>query len=119
MIPLTDQEKEAYDKEKVCFSCKGKFCYDKTNKKEYKLMCKFGDHCHFTSKYRGAARSKCNLKYKVLKFIPVAFHNGSNYKNNFIIKQLSKGFNGYFSCVGENTEKYTSFSTTINKKVII
>ena len=34
MIPLTDQEKEAYDQEKVCFLCKGKFRYDKTNKKE-------------------------------------------------------------------------------------
>ena len=82
-------------------------------------MSKVRDHCHFTSKYRGAAHSKCNLKYKVIKFIPVAFHNGSNYNNNFIIKQLAKGFNGYFSRVGENTEKYTSFSTTIYKKVII
>ena len=93
MIPLTDQEKEAYDKEKVCFLCKCEFCYNKTNKKEYKLMCKVRDHCHFTGKYRGAAHSKCNLKYKVPKFIPVAFHNGSNYDNHFIIKQLAKDFN--------------------------
>ena len=118
MIPLTDQEKEAYDKEKVCFLCKGEFCYDKTNKKEYKLMCKVRDHCHFTGKYRGAAHSKCNLKYKVPKFIPAVFHNRSNYDNHFIIKQLAKDFNGYFSCIGENTEKYISFSITIYKKVI-
>ena len=116
MIPLTDQEKETYDKEKVCFLCKGKFCYDKTNKNEYKLLCKVRDHCHFTGKYRGAAYSKCNLKYKVPKFIPVAFHNGSNYDNQFIIKQLDKDFNGYFSCIGENTEKYISFFITIYKK---
>ena len=119
MIPLTDQEKEAYDKEKVCFLCKGKFCYDKTNKIEYKLLRKVRDHYHFTGKYHGAAHSKCSLKYKVLKFIPVAFHNGSNYDNHFIIKQLAKDFNGYFSCIGENTEKYISFSITIYKKVII
>ena len=116
MIPLTDQEKEAYDKEKVCFLCKGKFCYDKTNKKEYKLMCKVSDRCHFTGKYRGAAHRKCNLKYKAPKFIPVAFNKGSNYNNHFIIKQLAKDFNGYFSCVGENTKKYISCSITIFKK---
>ena len=87
MIPLTDQEKETYDKQKVCLLCKGKFCSDKINKREYKLMRKVRDHCHFTGKYRGAAHTKCNLKYKAPKFIPFAFHNGSNYDNHFIIKQ--------------------------------
>ena len=79
-------------------------------------MCKVRDHCHFTSKYCGAAHSKCNLKYKVPKFIPVAFHNGSNCDNHFIIKQLATEFNGYFSCIGENTGKYISFSITMFKK---
>ena len=50
------------------------------------------------------------------KCFPVAFHNGSNYDNHFIIKQLAKDFNGYVSCTGENTEKYISFSITIYKK---
>ena len=44
------------------------------------------------------------------------FQNGSNYGNHFIIKQLAKDFNGYFSCIGENTEKYISFSITIYKR---
>ena len=44
------------------------------------------DHCHFSGKYRGAAHIKCNLKYKVSKFIPVLFHNGSTYDNHFVIK---------------------------------
>ena len=105
-------------KKKFVFLSKGKFCYDKTNRKEYRLMCKAADHCHFTGKYRGAAHGKCNLQYKVLKFIPVAFHNGPNPDNQLIIKQLATDFNGYFSCIGENTEKYISFSITIYKKVI-
>ena len=79
-------------------------------------MCKVRDHCHFTDKYRGAAHSKYNLQYKVPKFIPVAFHNGPNHENQFIIKQLAKDFNGYFSCIGENTEKYISFSITMFEK---
>ena len=28
-------------------------------------------HCYFTSKYRGAAHSKCNLKHNIPKNIPV------------------------------------------------
>ena len=74
---------------------------NKTNKKEYKLFCKVRDLCHFTGKYRGAAHSKCNLKYKVPRFAPVLFHNGSKYDNHFIIKQLAKDFKVYFNCIGE------------------
>ena len=43
-------------------------------------------------------------------------HNGSNYGFHLIIKQLAKDFNGLFSCLGENTEKYITFSISIFKK---
>ena len=33
-----------------------------------------------------------------------------------MIRQLAKDFNGYFSCIGENTEKYISFFITIIKE---
>ena len=49
---------------------------------------KVRDHCHYTSKYRGAAYSICNLKFNALNEIPAAFHNGSNYGYHFIIKEL-------------------------------
>ena len=48
-------------------------------------------HCHYTGKYRGVARSICNLKYKTPKEIPVMFHNGSIYDYHFIIKKLARG----------------------------
>ena len=114
MIP--DDEKVLHEKQKICFICEKEFCKDKTNKKVYKLMHQVRDHCHFTGKYRGAAHSICNLQYKVPNTIPVVFHNGSKYDNHFIITQLAKDFDGYFSCIGENTEKYISFSTTVNKE---
>ena len=38
---------------------------------------KVRDYCHFTGKYRGAARSICNLKFNVPNEIPVVFHNAS------------------------------------------
>ena len=47
---------------------------------------KVRDHCHYTGKYRGMARSICNLKFSVPYEIPVIVHGGSNYDHQFIIK---------------------------------
>ena len=68
-------------------------------------------------KYRGAAHDICNLIYKIPKGIPVVFHNGSAYDYHFIIKELAEEFEGEFECLGENTEKYISFSVPIKKKI--
>ena len=46
------------------------------------------------------------------------FHNGSACDYHFIIKYLARKFYGHFECLGENTEKYITFSVPI-KKVII
>ena len=64
-------------------------------------------------KYRGAAHSECNLKYSVQKIIPVLSHNGSNYDYHFIIRELAKEFKGKIECLGENMEKYISFSVPL------
>ena len=49
--------------------------------------------------------------------IPVVFHNGLNYNYHFIVKELSKAFEGQFERLGENTEKYKTFSDLIEKEV--
>ena len=41
------------------------------------------------------------------------FHNGFIYDYHFIIKELVKEF----ECLGENTEKYITFSVPIKKKI--
>ena len=110
MIPLTNEEIESYENQEICHICEKGFCTDKDNKKEFKLKRKVRDHCHYTGRYRGAAHSICNLRYKISKEIPVVFHNGSTYDYHFIIKQLAREFKGYFHCLGENTEKYITFS---------
>ena len=79
-------------------------------------MQKVRDHCRYTGKYRGAAHSNCNLNYKITKKIPLVFHNGSTYGYHFIIKQLAREFKGYFECLGDNTEKYITFSVPIKKE---
>ena len=69
--------------------------------------------------FRGAAHSICNLRYKVPKEIPVVIHNGWTYEHHFIIKQLAEKFKVQFECLGENAEKYITFSVSIKKELII
>ena len=52
----------------------------------------------------------CNLSYKSSKEIPVIFHNGSNCEYHLAEKLKQK-----FERLGENTEKYIAFCTTIQK----
>ena len=111
MIPLTIEEKIYHNKQKICYICKKEF--NNNDKKNYKVR----EHCHYTGKYRGAAHNICNLRYKVPKEIPIVFHNSSTYDYHFIIKELVKEFNGNFECLGENTEKYITFSVPIKKKI--
>ena len=102
IIPLTTEEKINYNDQKVCYICKKEF--DTIDKKNYKVTT------------RGVAHNICNLRYKVPKEIPVVFHNGSTYDYHFIIKELVKEFEGNFDCLGENTEKYITFSVPLKKK---
>ena len=120
MIPLTKKEEENYNNQKVCYICKKEFNNNDTaesssleRKKNYKVR----DHWHYTGKYRGAVHNICNLRYKVPKEILIVFHNGSTYDYDFIIKELVKEFEGNFECLGENTEKYITFSVTLKKKI--
>ena len=106
VIPLTKEEEDNYNEENTCYICKKDFNNDKVRY-----------HCHFTGKYRGAAHKTCNLRYKIPKNIPVIFHNWSTYDYHFIIKELACEFEGNFECLGENTEKYITFSVPIKKNI--
>ena len=85
------------------------------NDKNYKNKRKVIDHCHYTGKFRGAAHNKCNINYKVPKDIPVIVHNTS-YDTHFMINQLAEKFKDELDCIGENIEKYITFSVPIRKK---
>ena len=106
ITPLTKDEENSYDKKNTCHICMKDFDNDKVK-----------DYCYFTGKYRGAAHSKCNLKHKIQKNIPVIFQNGSTYDYHFIIRELASEFHGNFECLGENTEKYITFSVPIKKRI--
>ena len=105
MMPLTDNEYKYYEEEEKCHMCQKEFCYDKNKKMKFKLYRKVIDHCHYTG---GAAYSICDLNYKVPQELPVKIH--------FTIKELAEEFKCKFECLGENTEKYVSFSVPIKKE---
>ena len=116
MIPLTDNENKYYEEQKECYICQKEFCYDKNEKKKFKIYQKVRDHCYYTGKRRGAAHSIGNLICKVPQEIPVKTHNGSTYDYHFIIKEFAEEFKGQFKCLGENTKKYITFSVPIKKE---
>ena len=107
---LTKEQQESYENAKICYICKENF---ETKYVKVKTYCKVRDHCHYTGEYRGAAHSICNLNYCVPTKIPIIFHNGSNYDYHFIIKELAEEFKKQFTCLGEYTKKYITFTVPI------
>ena len=77
---------------------------------------KVRDRCHYTGEYRGAVHRICNVKYSAPKEIPITLHNGSDYDYHFIIRELAEEFEKQITCLGENTEKYITFTVPIEKE---
>ena len=106
MIPLTYKENKSYEKQKVCYICQKGFSTDNINGVAFsgaalnRKYHKVRNHCHYTGKFRGAAHSICNLRYKK--------------HQNKSIGKLAKAFNGQLECLGENTDKYITFSVPIS-----
>ena len=98
--------------EDKCFICEKPFFEDAKNN-----YIKVRDHCHYTGKYRDTAYKICNIMYNTSREIPVIFPNGSCYDYHFIIKGLAKEFEGDFECLGENKEKYITFSVPVKKRI--
>ena len=107
IIAPTKKERKAHRGQKICYICKRVFSSD--DDKYYKIK----DHRYYTGRYLGVADVVCSKKCKIPKEIPVVFHNGYAYDYHFIIKELAKQFKGKFECLGENIEKYITFSVPI------
>ena len=68
----------------MCYTHKEKFEDKYAKDKKYR---KVRNRRLYTGGYRNAEHSICKLKYSVPEEILIAFHNGSNYNYNFIIKE--------------------------------
>ena len=82
-----------------------------------KKYCKVRDNCHSTAEDWGAGHSMCNLKYDVPKSVPTDSQDGSNYDYHFIIKEFVEKLKDQFTCLGENIEKYITFTVPIENEV--
>ena len=113
MLPLTKEELKSHQDSKVCYIFRKRFSKKLFDDNNYQ---KVRDHCQYTGKYRGTAHRLFNLKLNVPNEIPVFFHNCSDYDYHCIIKELANKSEGKFECLGENTEKYKTFSVPIVKE---
>ena len=50
MVPLTHEENNFYNGQKICYICKEQFCIDKSDKNSINKR-KAKDHCHYTGKF--------------------------------------------------------------------
>ena len=102
MKPLTREEWREFNGARKCHICfKG---FEQNNPK-------VRDHCHYTGSYRGPAYRNCNLRYKIPSYIPIVFHNLSEYDAHLFIRELGKKFDiGKIGVIAENKEKYISFT---------
>ena len=87
-----------------------KFCTDEDDE-NCKNRKRVKDHCHYTRKFKGAAHSICNLRYKVPDNIPIIIHKAS-YDTHCIINQLAKEFKGDLDCIGTKMEEIYHFFCT-------
>ena len=116
IITLTHEENNIYNEQEICYICKEIFCTDKDDK-NYINKKKVKGHCHYTGEFRRAVHSICNSNSSVQKENPVIIHNAS-YDTHFIINQLAIELKGELNCIGDNIEKYITFSVPIKKEVI-
>ena len=104
MKPLTREQWRKYDRATTChISLEG-----------FKDDIKVRDHCHYTGKYRGPTHRNCDLRYRIPHYIPIVFHNLSEYGVHLFVRELGKKFNtGKIGVIAENKEKYISFNIDV------
>ena len=105
---MTSEENESFERSNICWICGKLIDFDQ----------KVRDHCHITSKYRGAAHWSCNINLKISKKVPVIFHNLRGCDSNLIFKELSK-FNCKLSVIPNGLDKYMSFTLNNNIDLLI
>ena len=66
------------------------------------------DHCHVTSKFRGAAHRNCNINFQITKKVPVIFRNLRGYDSHLIFNELDKS-DVKINVIPNELEKYVAF----------
>ena len=105
-LKITIEDENNYQNSQDCWICNEKINEDKDKVRE---------HCHVTGKYRGAAHSKCNLKLKIPRKIPIIFHNLEGYDGHLIFRELNNFKNIDIQVIPKTNERYMSI--TVNRNI--
>ena len=105
-LVMTEEEEHLFRQSNSCWICKKLIDNDDE---------KVRDHCHITSKFRGAAHWDCNINFQLTKKVPVIFHNLKGYDSHLIFSVLHK-FNLKINVIPNGLEKYMTFF--LNKNLI-
>ena len=111
MILLTN-ESHRKDKKYVIFPGKNL----KKNKLMMKNILKLEVIVIITCEKRFVAHGICNSRQSAPKEIVATFHLGPNYNYNFFITNLAEEFERESNFLGENKEKYKTFSVLMKKR---
>ena len=103
---MSEEEEHLFQQSNSCWICKKLIDND-----EEKLR----DHCHVTSKFRGAAHWNCNIDLQLTKNVPEIFHNLRGYDSHLIFCELDK-FDAKISVISNGLEKYMTFF--LNKNLL-
>ena len=103
MDPLINRQWKRYKRASRCH-----ICFKPFKSKDPKVR----NHCHYTGRYRGPAHSLCSLRYRILFYIPVVFHNLSDYDAHLFIKKLGKHSKD-IGVIAKNKEDYITFSVEV------
>ena len=96
---MTEEEEHLFQESNDCWICKKPI--DNDNEK-------VRDHCHITSKFRGAAHWNCNINFQLTKNVSVIFHNLKGYDSHLIFSELNK-FDVKINVMPNGLEKYMAF----------
>ncbi|XP_060868899.1 uncharacterized protein LOC132943807 isoform X2 [Metopolophium dirhodum] len=103
-IIFTGEQRKTHELCNNCNLCKTKF-----SRENHKVA----DHCHLSGKFRQSLCNTCNLKLQTPNFVPVFFHNLSNYDSHFIVTRLGYDTNS-ISVIPNSEEKFITFSKYIS-----
>ena len=105
-LVMTEEEEHLFRWSNNCWICKKLIDNDDE---------KIRDHCHITSKFRGAGNWDCNINFQLTTKVPVIFNDLKGYDSHLIFSELNT-FNVKISAILNGLEIYMAFF--LNKNLV-
>ena len=102
---MTIENENNYQNSERCWICNEKIIKDKVR-----------DHCHVTSKYRGAAHKKCNSELRMPRKLPIIFHNLEGYDGYISFRELNNFKDIGIQVIPKTNERYMSI--IVNNSIV-